>query len=178
MYTPSTFVAFSKTFAPISLARNAAAVSVEKNGLPVPAAKMTTRPFSRCRTARRRMNGSATERISMADCTRVGVPARSRESWSASALMTVANIPMWSPVARSRPRLLPAMPRKMLPPPMTIANSMPSDLTSAISLAMASQVSGEMPCSRGPSSVSPLSFNITRRYFGCDAVDLRMGASL
>ena len=41
--------------APISIARSAAAVSVVKNGLPVPAARITTRPFSRCLTARRRM---------------------------------------------------------------------------------------------------------------------------
>ena len=34
---------------------SAAAESVVKNGLPVPAAKMTTRPFSRCRIARRRI---------------------------------------------------------------------------------------------------------------------------
>ena len=33
--------------APISTARRAPAVSVVKNGLPVPAAKTTTRPFSR-----------------------------------------------------------------------------------------------------------------------------------
>jgi hypothetical protein len=31
---------------------------------------------------------------------------------------------------------------------------------------MASQVSGEMPCPRGPSNASPLNFNITRLYFG------------
>ena len=34
---------------------SAAAESVVKNGLPVPAAKTTTRPFSRCRMALRRM---------------------------------------------------------------------------------------------------------------------------
>ena len=39
----------------ISRARSAAAVSVVKYGLPVPAAKITTRPFSRWRIARRRM---------------------------------------------------------------------------------------------------------------------------
>ena len=39
--------------APISSARNAAVVSVVKYGLPVPAAKMTTRPFSMWRIARR-----------------------------------------------------------------------------------------------------------------------------
>ena len=37
------------------MARSAAAVSVVKYGLPVPAAKITTRPFSRWRMARRRM---------------------------------------------------------------------------------------------------------------------------
>ena len=35
----------------ISAARSTAAVSVEKKGQPVPAPKMTTRPFSRCRMA-------------------------------------------------------------------------------------------------------------------------------
>ena len=56
-YTPSTpeWVPFNNASASISAARNAAAVSVVKNGLPVPAAKMTTRPFSRWRMARRRM---------------------------------------------------------------------------------------------------------------------------
>ena len=82
------------TSAPISTARRAPAVSVVKKGLPVPAAKTTTRPFSRWRMARRRMYGSDTARISMADSTRVGTPAFSMESWSASALMTVASMPM------------------------------------------------------------------------------------
>ena len=41
--------------APISMARRLAAESVVKNGLPVPAAKIATRPFSRWRTARRRI---------------------------------------------------------------------------------------------------------------------------
>ena len=80
--------------ASISTARSAAAVSVVKNGLPVPPAKITTRPFSRCRMARRRMYGSATCDMWMALCTRVGCPRRSSVSWSASALMTVASMPM------------------------------------------------------------------------------------
>ena len=46
-YTPSTLVAFKITSALISSARNAAAESVEKKGLPVPAAKITIRPFSK-----------------------------------------------------------------------------------------------------------------------------------
>ena len=41
------FLAIRIASARISLARRAAAVSVVKNGLPVPAAKITTRPFSR-----------------------------------------------------------------------------------------------------------------------------------
>ena len=68
---PSTLVPLRMTSAFISIARRAAAVSVVKYGLPVPAAKTTTRPFSRWRTARRRMNGSATARISIAVATRV-----------------------------------------------------------------------------------------------------------
>ena len=56
VYTPSTpFLAIRMASAWISSARRAAAVSVVKNGLPVPAAKMTTRPFSRWRIALRRM---------------------------------------------------------------------------------------------------------------------------
>ena len=53
---PSTpFLAISSTSACISSARSAAAVSELKYGLPVPAAKITMRPFSRWRIARRRM---------------------------------------------------------------------------------------------------------------------------
>ncbi len=80
--------------ASISAARSAAAVSVVKNGLPVPPAKMTTRPFSRCRMARRRMYCSATLGISSAVITRVGWSRRSRLSWRARPFMTVAIMPM------------------------------------------------------------------------------------
>ena len=44
--TPSTFVTLSTTSALISVHLSDAAVSVVKNGFPVPAAKMTTFPFS------------------------------------------------------------------------------------------------------------------------------------
>src|SRR5581483_3372645 len=57
----------------------------------------------------------------MAVCTRVGWPTSSRASWRARALMTVASIPMLSAVARSIPREAPFSPRKMLPPPTTMA---------------------------------------------------------
>ena len=89
---PSTLVAFMITLARISIARRAAAVSVVKYGLPVPAAKITARPFSRCRIARRRMNGSATARISIADITRVTTPFCSSASCRARALITVASM--------------------------------------------------------------------------------------
>ena len=44
--------------------------------------------------ARRRMYGSASDSIRMAVMTRVSTPIFSSTSWSASALMTVASIPM------------------------------------------------------------------------------------
>ena len=69
---PSTLVAFRMTSAPISFARSAAVVSVEKNGLPVPATKMTTCRRSSWSMARRRMNGSATLSMWIAVWTRVG----------------------------------------------------------------------------------------------------------
>ena len=94
-YTPSTlFLAISIASAWISSARSAAAVSVVKNGLPVPDAKITTRPFSRWRIARRRMYGSATSWISIADSTRVWTCSCSSASCSASAFRTVASMPM------------------------------------------------------------------------------------
>ena len=93
--TPSTpCLAIRITSAWISSARSAAAVSVVKNGLPVPAAKMMIRPFSRCRMARRRMYGSATSVTWIAESTRVCAPRFSSASWSVSAFSTVASIPM------------------------------------------------------------------------------------
>ena len=47
-------------------------MSVVKYGLPVPATKTATRPFSRWRIARRRMYGSAISFIAIAVMTRVG----------------------------------------------------------------------------------------------------------
>jgi uridylate kinase len=60
--------------APISIALNVAAVSVVKYGLPVPAPKITTLPFSKCLTALLLMKGSATLSISIADCNLVLMP--------------------------------------------------------------------------------------------------------
>ena len=53
------------TSASISAALNAAVVSVEKYGFPVPAAKITTRFFSKWRIALLRIYGSATCLISI-----------------------------------------------------------------------------------------------------------------
>ncbi len=44
--------------------------------------------------ARRRMYGSATSWIAIADWTRVLTPSFSKAFWSARLLMTVANMPM------------------------------------------------------------------------------------
>ena len=69
-------------------------MSVVKYGLPVPATKIVTRPFSRWRTARRRMYGSAISFIAIALMTRTGTPIRSIASCSARPFMTVASMPM------------------------------------------------------------------------------------
>jgi hypothetical protein len=66
---------------------------VEKNGRPRPAAKITTRPFSRCRIALRGMYGSAIWAIEIAVCTRVTIWCRSSASCRTSAFMTVPSIP-------------------------------------------------------------------------------------
>ena len=63
-------------------------------GAPTPAAKITTRPFSRWRSARRRITGSHTLSISIADWTRVCTPSCSSAFCMASAFITVASIPM------------------------------------------------------------------------------------
>ena len=56
--------------------------------------KITTRPFSRWRIALRRMYGSATACITIADCTRVTTPQLSNASISAKEFITVASIPI------------------------------------------------------------------------------------
>ena len=71
-----------------------AAVSVVKYGLPVPAAKITTRPFSRCRIARRRMYGSATPASRSRTARACRRPCCSSASCSASEFITVASMPM------------------------------------------------------------------------------------
>ena len=69
-------------------------MSVVKNGLPVPAPKMTTLPFSRWRIARRRTYGSATSGMANAVITRVGTPCDSTAACMLMAFITVASMPM------------------------------------------------------------------------------------
>src|ERR1700688_73300 len=70
--------------------------------------------------------------MEMADSTRVGWPWRSTASWRASALMTVASMPMVSDVVRSSPCASPMAPRQMLPPPTTMASSRSSSTRSEV----------------------------------------------
>jgi len=72
------------------------------------------------------MKGSATCRTAMADITRVWQPSFSSDSWTARALIRVASMPIESAVTRSMPRVSAPRPRKMFPPPITQAVSMPS----------------------------------------------------
>src|SRR4030042_4393154 len=88
VYTPSTLVALRMTSAPISRALWAAAVSVVKKGQPMPAEKMMIRRFSRWRMTRRRMNGSATDLISIDETWRGGGPGFSRGGCGATPLTT------------------------------------------------------------------------------------------
>ena len=76
------------------MARSAAAVSVVKYGLPVPAARRMMCPFPDGGWPGPRMYGSATLRISMAVITRGSSPTRWSASASASAFITVASMPM------------------------------------------------------------------------------------
>ena len=162
---PSTFVAFRSASAPISLALSAAAESVEKYGLPVPPPNITTRPFSKCLSARLCMNGSASFGISIEVITRVGTPIDSSAFIIASALMIVASMPIESPVTRLTPFPAPVSPRKMLPPPRTMPTSTPIAWIFFMRSAMKARFFGSMhsPVALLPST-SPESFSSIRRY--------------
>src|SRR3954452_10995699 len=179
-YTPSTpeWVPLSSASASISAARSAAAVSVVKKGLPVPAAKITTRPCSRWRIALRRMYGSHSLGISMALCTRVSWPARSRASCSARAFMTVPSIPMWSDWVASMPDMAPVRPRQKLPPPTTTHTSTSISRTAMISLAVVSRVAASRPCPDSPASASPDGLKTIRFHRGNCSDDIRRSADL
>jgi hypothetical protein len=81
----------------------------------------------------------------IADITRACAPTDSSASCIARLFMTVASMPMWSPVTRSMPARARPAPRKMLPPPMTTATCTPSACSSWISSAMRRSIAGSMP---------------------------------
>src|SRR5262245_12957794 len=172
--------------ASISAARSAAAVSVVKKGLPVPPARITTRPFSRWRMALRRMYGSATLGISSAVMTRVGWPMRSSASCSARPFITVAIMPIESAWAWSIPWPAPWRPRQKLPPPTTMARSTSNPRrASTTEDATWSRTADDRPNPPCSANASPDSFNTTRRHFdgagpapSCEALLTRALADL
>src|SRR5690606_39996233 len=82
-------------------------------------------------------------------------PWREMALLSASALIMVPNMPIMSAVTRSVPSAAPAMPRKILPPPTTMAISTPLLATSEICLATACRNGGSIPKELSPASASP-----------------------
>src|SRR5688572_12316954 len=74
------------------------------------------------------------------------------------------------------PRALAARPRKMLPPPTTMAISVPSVFAALIWDAMPRTTSGSIPYSCSPMSASPESFRSTRR--GCAFTATRAGSAI
>ena len=130
-----------------------------KYGFPVPPPKITTRPFSKCLMALRRIKGSATSLMFMALCRRVGTSSFSRALCRARPFITVASIPIWSPCTRSIPLLAPARPRKMLPPPITMATCTPLSVICFISWAYSFRRMGSIPYCCSPIRASPESFN-------------------
>src|SRR5512143_2905400 len=91
--------------------------------------------------------------------------------------MTVASIPMLSPVTRSMPCVSAETPRMMFPPPMTIATSTPRRATSAISSARRSTTDGSIPKDWLPRRASPESFSRIRRYRGATGSPAHRGDS-
>src|SRR5690606_12119219 len=105
--------------------------------------------------------------MSMAVWTRVSAPAASKAAWRASALMTVASMPLWSAVLPSMPAWLAVAPRQMFPPPTTAATWTPIRQTSRISPASRRTTLRSIPKPPSPARASPLSFTTIRRYSGC-----------
>src|SRR5688500_17094470 len=133
------------------------------------------RPFSRCRMARRRMYGSASCSMRMAVSTRVCSPLRSMAFCRARALITVARIPRYSARTRSIPCALAAVPRTMLPPPITSPSATPISCTARISSVSRCTTGGLMPKPCSPASASPLILSSTRRYLTAGAPSAAAG---
>src|SRR5271166_2190538 len=159
---PSTWVAFITASHDSSAARSAAPVSVVKNGLPVPPARMITRFLTRCASAAWREYGWQSDGMATAESTRAAWPIFSSAPSIASAFMTVASIPIESARARSMPLSAPWSPRKKLPPPTTTATCTPSSAAAFRSPAIRRMVGACSPCVSGPISASPESLTTTR----------------
>ena len=95
-------------------------------------------------------------------CAPLPLPARARVS-SASAFMTVARMPIMSPVTRGMPCSETFTPRKILPPPTTMPTPTPSACVATRSAAIRSRVGWWMPKPSGPIRASPETFTTTRR---------------
>src|SRR5690606_16689555 len=104
--------------------------------------------------------------MAMAESTTASTPIFTSEVRKARELMTVASMPMWSPVTRSPPLDATATPRKMFPPPMTTPTSTPSVRASAMSAAIRSTTETSMPKCCLPIRASPDALSRTRRYSG------------
>ena len=94
VYTPSTRVPFNMASALISTARRAEAVSVVKNGLPLPPPMMTTLPSFIASMARRRLISLQMGSMAKPLSNSVRSPCFSSSACSAILLMSVASIPI------------------------------------------------------------------------------------
>ena len=159
-YTPSTFFASTKASAYISAALSAAAVSVEKNGLPVPQAKRHTLPSFMARLAFSAVKSSHIEGICSVESTIDSTPASLRAASIARQFMAVASIPISSARFLSMPPLL--LPLHTLPAPMVTPTSTPASTRVFISRAIRAEAAKSMVSL--PPIASPESFNDTRLY--------------
>ncbi len=159
---PSTLVALRMASQRISEARIAAVVSVVRKGEPRPPAKRATPSRDSARWASRWVKVSATVGIGRPEKTDASMPRARSASRIARAFITVAIMPMWSPVTRSVPCFCSQAPRNRLPPPMTMPISAPSARAATMSSAMRPTTAGSMPSGAPPASASPDSFSSTR----------------
>ena len=83
--------------------------------------------------------------MAIADSTTASSPLLTSDVRRASELITVASMPIWSPVTRSPPREATATPRKMLPPPITMATCTPRSTACLTSAAIRSATETSMP---------------------------------
>ena len=91
--------------------------------------------------------------------TRALTPAAPNAELNPKLLITVANIPIWSPFTRSKPLEAPLSPRKIFPPPITIPICTPRSCISLICCAYSPRRFSSIPYCFSPIRLSPLSFS-------------------